>query len=710
MNKITKNERIEKCIIYILAFILPAGIYGIFLIISNIEPFGNNILGGTDFNNQYIAFFTELSRKIKEGESLFYSWNMGFGTNFWALLGYYLSSPLNIILYFVPSGKVVATISILLAVKIGISGLACFTYLNYKYNKNSAIIFSTAYALSVYMVVMGYNIMWMDAVALFPLVILGLEKLVREDKKFVYVISLEVTIISNYYIGYMVCLFCVIYFVYLLICENKDRINKISIKIKQFTIYSILAGGCGMVIILPQLYALSNSYTTNVEGMRDGIVFYEFKRMLIGMLFDGMVGPPFYCTVGIFFLAIMFGLNKKIRLRERVGKTILCLILFLSAWLIPLDYVWNGFHSTHNVLGARYSFVFIFLIITMGYESFVKIKECSITGVIVAFGCITLMILALNDYYNGALMNTKRLMINIVLLLLYGAIFYIVVIKKKYSWVMLALIFIFIESAYFQINYTNVNFDSESIPSKIVVGEKYNNYRLVRNNAGIYYNDGMWSNYKTVNGYSSIMYQGVWNLMDRLYGKNNKNVLEYQYDEFFNMIFSVKGVIEENKIIEQKNSLSIGYFVGNSPENLFKGYGDKIWENFAYYSVGAKSAYDLKDIYTKLSKNSMTNVEIESDLLKGKCNIDEKGYLLITLPYDEGWSVKVDGKKMEIKNIDNIFTYISLEKGEHYIELKYVPKGFVLGAIISCFSVIILIVLYLFGRKNICRCMAYHHA
>ena len=69
----------------------------------------------------------------------------------------------------------------------------------------------------------GWNIMWLDCILLFPLIVYGLERLVREQKGMLYCVTLGLSILSNYYISIMTCLFLVLYFIALLIWKNRDR-------------------------------------------------------------------------------------------------------------------------------------------------------------------------------------------------------------------------------------------------------------------------------------------------------------------------------------------------------------------------------------------------------------------------------------------------------------------------------------------------------
>ena len=78
-----------------LSFLLPLlAMLGIFAA-KAVFPFGKESFLRTDLYHQYAPFFQEFQRKLQSGESLFYSFNLGLGSNFIALIAYYLASPLN---------------------------------------------------------------------------------------------------------------------------------------------------------------------------------------------------------------------------------------------------------------------------------------------------------------------------------------------------------------------------------------------------------------------------------------------------------------------------------------------------------------------------------------------------------------------------------------------------------------------------------------
>ena len=116
--------------------------------------------------------------------------------------------------------------------------------------------------------------MWLDCVILIPLIMLGLERLVNENRCIFYCITLGLCIFTNYYIAIMVCLSVVIYYVVLMIAYNgiKSPMQYVK-KFINFCVYSLLAGGLGACLLLPEFYTFSLSTKSRLE-----IVYFTEKR------------------------------------------------------------------------------------------------------------------------------------------------------------------------------------------------------------------------------------------------------------------------------------------------------------------------------------------------------------------------------------------------------------------------------------------------
>ena len=70
-------------------------------IADKIGPGGHSLII-IDGLHQYMPFFSDYQDKLREGSSLFYSFQEGMGTNFLSLWSYYLASPLNLLILLFP--------------------------------------------------------------------------------------------------------------------------------------------------------------------------------------------------------------------------------------------------------------------------------------------------------------------------------------------------------------------------------------------------------------------------------------------------------------------------------------------------------------------------------------------------------------------------------------------------------------------------------
>ena len=238
--------------ICLLAFGVPFLIMCIAFQSLGIYPFGDQQILVYDAWHQYYPFMAELHRKIHSGESLLYSWRMGLGSGFLPVIAYYLASPLNLLLTLVPQTILREVFAFFILFKIGLSGAFC-SYVLCKTGERkdyTVVIFSTLYALCSWMTGYYWNIMWLDTFAVFPLVALGIEKLVKEKKYRLYTISLAIAIVANYYIGLMVCIFTALYFFAWCVIQ-KSGIRDFLSDLGRIIGYSILSITMSSIVLIP---------------------------------------------------------------------------------------------------------------------------------------------------------------------------------------------------------------------------------------------------------------------------------------------------------------------------------------------------------------------------------------------------------------------------------------------------------------------------
>ena len=75
--------------------------------------------------------------------------------------------------------------------------------------------------------------------------------------------------------------------------------------------------------------------------------------------------------------------------------------------------------------------------------------------------------------------------------------------------------------------------------------------------------------------------------------------------------------------------------------------------------------------------------EYTSTMLSGTVQAAQDGILFTSVPYEEGWTVYVDGKEVEAEAIGGGLIGIPLEQGEHIVKMVYKAPGYFPGICIT---------------------------
>lgn len=386
MKQFEEKDR-QRVVPYIAAFFLPFLICVVICIGNGVYPFGDNCILHMDMYHQYCPFFTEFLEKMQNGGSMQYSWNLGLGSDFVSLYAYYLASPLNLLLLLCSKGHVIELMTFLILGKIAASGLTFFIFLKNHYHMVGkdgrlhanlvvpALVFSTAYALSGFTAAYSWDIMWMDCIALFPLIMVGLEQLVQEKRPQLYYVTLALSIFSNYYISIMICMFLVFFFAYLFVRGKGRRLGAFL----RFSWYSLLAGASSAILLLPEIAVLAKSGSAG-DGFPETMKWYfnilaEFGRAATtaGAYTGNDHWPNLYAGAFSLVLVWLYLLNRRISWKEKVPGVMMLGVFIVSFANNQLDYIWHGMHFPQGLPG-RESFLYIFIILWMGFAAVRKWK------------------------------------------------------------------------------------------------------------------------------------------------------------------------------------------------------------------------------------------------------------------------------------------------------------------------------------------------
>lgn len=366
------------------AFFVPFMIMVLVCMGKGYFPFGDNQIAIIDMYHQYVPFLNELQYKLQNFESLFYSWDGAGGTNFISLFAYYTASPLNLLLILVPQKFLMEAVTLLVFTKIGLAGLFMNMYFKGMHHRQDAatVAFSTLYALCAYVLGYYWNIMWLDGVALFPLIILGLNRLMDKGDFRLYVIALALSMFSNYYIGGMTCIFILFYFPVLYFSKKRDLGVRGCLKTIGTGVLSslsaILISAC---LLVPTFFSLRNTYYID-SSMPEEVYFYRPILDILNNLMPHMEvtvregAPNIYCGLFCVIMFAYFLLCDRIPSRKKIANCIMLAFLVLSMNMNKLDFIWHGFHFP-NQIPFRYSFAFSFLLVAIAYDAFKYLHRIS---------------------------------------------------------------------------------------------------------------------------------------------------------------------------------------------------------------------------------------------------------------------------------------------------------------------------------------------
>ena len=756
-------------------------------------PIGDSMFNIYDSNSQFPGFFMLLQNFT------FFSFAAGLGFNLFATATYYLMSPLNILIFFVNNINFHIFYTIIIYLKIGLAGLSMFIFLKSEEKNNQlwAFILSTAYALCGFMSTYYYMTIWMDHLYLLPILLLGIKKLVIENKSCLFIIMLSLSLMINYYIGYMLCIFSVIYFIYLNLSLKNVNYKKV---IKKFIIASLISVAIATVILLPSFFALMQGKAlwinnTDIEGFTNFFelnsnIRYFFYNLTPGsfQFNDYSYGPAqIYSSLLAVILVVLFFFNQKFSKKEKIAVAVIIGFFFLSFLWSGLDYTWQFFQRP-IWWQSRYSFTLSAFLIIIAYKSIVNIKDLKLTlknrilctSILGALIIISFIFSYLDNHFY------QTLSIIFICLSIFILVDYFFFVDKSYAKIIIVIILIvelFINSSsnLRKNDVTNsVNFETR------MRSIRTNAINLIKDYDDSFYrmefissygaNDGMFFNYNGINYFNSVRNQKIVNFVEYytdILVTSHCGIKLDNFNPFILSMFNIKYLITNDMDyftrvsdnysfsgFKNPHPLSIGFMVNaelkdvelitnQSYDNINKIFSSMINENIDPFNtvigsfsidhdylilteniqpikinneeINLKSTFTLIkagdtietdkplklldiEIYERVMENLNQNileVKESNHLLSGTVNVTgDKDILFLSIPFDEGLKVSVNGKRAEPILLLDTFIGISLEAGTHEITIDFIPKGFIPGSIISISGIALASIYLLKERKK----------
>lgn len=371
--------------VYLFAFFIPMIILLISYFIFGIYPFGDESVLVLDLNGQYVYYFENLRDAFWGNGSLVNSWSRNFSGETIGIFAYYLASPFTLVVMLLPRSIMTTSLLIMQMLKVGTASVTFCWYLRHsrKAAPYTSLIFALLYSLMAYMVVQLMDPMWLDGLIYLPIICRGIELIIDKNKWLLFIIPLALMFIANFYIGWMIAIFCCVYFlVYYFFISTETSPFKFKHMLLagiKFACGGIIAAVCAAWLLIPLYFSLSLGkfdFSTPNYDIKTQFDFIDFFVNLLPNVYDTCRpegSPVIYCGVMTILLIPLYFFNSNIKLRQKIGFGILAMTVILSMYLSTIDLAWHGF-QVPNWLPYRYSFTFSFVLLIMAAQAFERIE------------------------------------------------------------------------------------------------------------------------------------------------------------------------------------------------------------------------------------------------------------------------------------------------------------------------------------------------
>lgn len=337
------------------AFVIaPCAVAAILLIVyavCGLFPFGSGTISWCDMNQQVIPLLMDFRDILTGGADFFLNMQNAGGMSFWGVFLFFLSSPFSFLVLFVKKAQIYFLVNLLLILKMAACSVSACFFFRRCFPRLAVLqncVLSVMYAFCGYTMFYYQNIVWLDVMCLFPLLLVGLDRLAREQRPAAYILVLSAVLTVNFYLSYMVAVFLVLASgVYLLLCVPKEERGS---RTALLGVATILAALITAVVWLPSLrqYLVSGRTESLIASLRAGSFLTRLDTTV-----------PVVVSTGGAAAALVLTLFSGNRIRTRLRWALAVLLLTLvPVFVEPINKMWQT--GSYQSFPVRYGYIPVF--------------------------------------------------------------------------------------------------------------------------------------------------------------------------------------------------------------------------------------------------------------------------------------------------------------------------------------------------------------
>ena len=440
-----KKYVLKAGISFITATLLAAVIFAF----AGIYPGSERTLLVFDMQEQFASFYSSLKGIFNGTGSLVYSYRGSLGTPYLGMFAYYLSSPFSLVTLLFDVRHLPDAIWLMDILKCGMIAASFSVFMTFREVKSavSNVILSLCYALCSAAVSFFLLPMYLDTMYMLPVICIFLEILLKTapdkckpqinlnnrfgmrsyeearsiiqsnfelnavaKKGCAYSVALALCMYFHYYSAYMVCIFLVMYSVFIL-TENvseKPDLKDMGLRFLNFVFYSIFGALLATPLLIPVLKELAQGKTGDSGVYSNGSFIVTSTVGVLKQFICGHFGslysegaPAFYFTIIVFALGI-YGLVKSRKNRANMICSIVIVCLFVFSFMFrPLYRMWHMFRDP-VAYPHRFAFLFVFFMLVLASKALPldelkkKIPQKAQMPAVLAISAVIICLLVIN--------------------------------------------------------------------------------------------------------------------------------------------------------------------------------------------------------------------------------------------------------------------------------------------------------------------------
>ena len=325
-------------------------------------PFGQRTVAWADMNQQVVPLMCQFKDILEGKGGMFLSFKNSGGMNFWGVFFFFLASPFTLLVKFIRKGDMLVFMNILVALKMMCcAASACFYFTKSKEHRSlgaaEITLLGIIYAFCGYTMLFYQNIIWLDVMYLFPLLLLSIENMFDKEKgsPVPYTILMAAVVCVHYYLGYMVVIFVLLFaalYAAMLIRSNEEEGSPACLR---FITGSAIAALISAAVWLPSFmqYLTSGRKTSLTENLRSGELLTDYETVFCTLI----------CSSALLLLAALD--LKRVPGKKPSGMHRLRLymtgLMLVPIVIEPINKMWHT--GSYMSFPCRFSFMTVFVML-----------------------------------------------------------------------------------------------------------------------------------------------------------------------------------------------------------------------------------------------------------------------------------------------------------------------------------------------------------